>query len=166
MPFIASDPPDGINPAVRRIFWGFGILAAAGLLGAVIVPLVPLIVFLNSIPPTNWDVVQWKGSDCQLTDHRPRWNHNGFVAVFREANCPGPLAQGTYYHVIFVHSSSKPNTRDNMAFQYTPSFSMNPPFPMLTWTGPSELTIRVRSDIDGIEIKKNEVDGIAVTYKL
>ena len=87
---------------------------------------------LATTKPPNWDVVVAEGSDCQLKDHPPLSNRQGLVAVLREANCPGDLAQGTAYNVVFVHRADESNTRDNIAFQYTPGFEGNIPSPLPT----------------------------------
>jgi len=124
--------------------------------------------FLATTKPPNWDVVKAKGSDCQLSDHKPLPNGRGMVAVVREANCPGDFAQGTSYNVVFLHPIGQPNTRENLVFQCTPGFEgdVYSPVTNLLWQGPTSLHITAPGVIEEIQVQKTVVKGIILSYKL
>ena len=123
---------------------------------------------LATLRPLNWDVVEPKGSDCQLTDAPAIRNKQGVEAVLRFANCPGDFAQGTAYNVVFVHAFGQPNARSNLVFQYTPGFegdNESPPS-KLAWKGRRSLEITAPGVIDSIEVQKDEIFQVRLTYKL
>jgi hypothetical protein len=145
-------------------------ILAAVALAAALVFFPALIIIANGLigPPPNWDVVVAKGSDCQLSDHPPTRNHNGIVAILRDANCPGEFAQGTSYEVIFVHRADEANTSDNLAFQYTPGFEGNTlsPLPALVWKSSTLLEVTAPGVIEDIKVQKTDVSGIRLSYRL
>lgn len=125
-------------------------------------------IYMIATVRVNWDVVNAKGSDCQLVDRRWVKNGNGLVAVLRDANCPGPLAQGTGYNVIFLHKAGEPNTKENIVFQYTPGFERNElaPYPTIAWNGTSRLEIHAPGVIERIVVQRDSLAGVHVQYKL
>lgn len=151
--------------------WGLGIFVAAAVFLYFGLPMA-LRLFLNIlIPPVNWDVITAKGSDCQLTDHRPVSNHSGLVAVVREANCPGPFAQGTGYYIVFVHPQGQPNTQGNLVFQYTPALRGDgswelSPLPKVVWASSTSLMVTSLGSIDRFVVQKDSIGPVRVTYRL
>lgn len=123
---------------------------------------------LTTTRPPNWDVIHARGSDCQFKDHQALSNHHDTVAILREANCPGLLAQGTIYNVIFVHSARQANDRNNLAFQYTPGFVgyKLSPLPKIAWTSPTLLAVSVSGVIEVIQVQRMEVGRTKLSYKL
>jgi hypothetical protein len=160
---------------VRAAIVHWPLLLAIGVGAATLVYLAPLLYFTFGLfyfiaisRPPNWDVVEPKGSDCHLTDEPALRNHGGVEAVLRFANCPGDFAQGTAYDVVFVHPFGSPNSKSNLAFQYTPGFegSDESPPPKIAWKGAKSLEISVPGITDSIKVQKDEVSSVQVTYKL
>ncbi|MGA7093567.1 MAG: hypothetical protein WCB01_15220 [Candidatus Cybelea sp.] len=152
------------------LWWlaGFAVsIGALVLIGPYVNSVVDFFQMLATVRPLNWDVVEAKGSDCQLRDHPAFNNNHGMVAV-REANCPGYFAQGTAYNVVFVHSTGEANDRDNLAFQYTPGFEGNTPSPLPTviWKSATLLEITAPGVIEDIKVQKTDVSGIRLSYSL
>lgn len=163
--------PYGMRRDWRRLTLWFMALAVIG--GFVVAW--PAIYFLGGLSyylattkPPNWDVVQAKGSDCQLSDHKPLPNGRGMVAVVREANCASDFAQGTSYNVVFVHRADEANTKANLVFQYTPGFQgdVYSPVTKLLWQSSTSLHITAPGVIEEIQTQKPEFNGVSLSYTL
>jgi hypothetical protein len=105
---------------------------------------------------------------CQLKDLRAVPNHKGYVAILRDVNCPGPLAQGSGYFVVFVHKAGEPNTKQNLVLQYEPGFQgrvMSGP-PRIMWTGDMSLKIGETGVIEELDKKERQFDGVGIAYSL
>ncbi len=153
------------------LWWvaGFAVLAGAlVLIGPYVYFVVGFFFMLATARPLNWDVVEAKGSDCQLRDHPAINNNHGMVAVLREANCPGYLAQGTAYNVVFVHATGEANDRDNLAFQYTPGFEGNTPSPLpeVIWKSATLLEVTAPGVVEDVKVQKTDISGIRLSYTI
>lgn len=156
------------KPSLKLVLLALGFLTGAGVLCAFGYVVLPWVWFYKTLPPLNWDVVEAKGSDCQLFDHRPLSNGRGIVAVLREANCPGYMSQGTEYYVIFIHGVGKANTKDNLVFQYTPGFkgyTILPP-PKLVWRNQDRLEVTSPGVIERIVVQRPRESDVSVRYSL
>jgi hypothetical protein len=108
------------------------------------------------------------GSSCQLRNLATVANHVGNVAVIRDVNCPGLLAQGEYYYAVFVHKNGAANSAANLVFQYAPGFThyrVSPP-PAIVWQGPFALRIIASGILENILIQKYRIGDVKVSYHL
>jgi hypothetical protein len=149
--------------AVGTILGGSVVIAAS----IAVVGICLLVRWILTGPPI--DVVgnaNGASQTCQLKDLRAFPNHQGDVAVLREANCPGALAQGSAYFVVFVHKGHEPNARQNIAFQFEPGFQgqLMSPAPTVVWTGDSSLEITELGVIEEVVIQRECVEGTRVKY--
>ena len=116
------------------------------------------------------DVIGHDGvsTTCQLHDHRPVGNGQGYVAILREANCPEPLAQGVAYYVVFVHPGDEPNGANNLVFQYEPGDVGDAPSPLPTvkWVNSATVSITAPGVLTAIQRQRADVGHVKVTYSL
>ena len=104
---------------------------------------------------------------CILKDLRSVPSHKGYVAILRDVNCPGILAQGSGYLAIFVHKAGEANTKSNLAFQYAPDDEDRPEqLPTIRWVGETLLKITQSGRIDELVKQRNRIGAIDIEYSL
>ena len=107
-------------------------------------------------------------STCQLRDIGATTGGKGDVAILRDANCPGALAQGSAYYVVFVHRIGEANASKNMAFQYEPGFigDRESPAPTIVWKTDSSLHIVAPGLLERVVKMRRNVEGITLDYNV
>jgi hypothetical protein len=105
---------------------------------------------------------------CQLKDISSTPNGDGLVAITREVNCPGDLAQGSGYFAVFVHKIGAASTKENLVFEYEPGFAgniMSGP-PIVSWKSHALLTIKETGIIAELDTMSHKVGSINISYFL
>ena len=123
------------------------------------------------LTPVHFDAIgdaSGHSSTCQLSRLYSATSSAGTEAIVRDANCPGKLAQGTSYYLVVIHARAIANSKDNLAFQYTPGFIENveAPPPRIAWNGASRLTITATGPFERITVLRTKISGVRVDYTL
>jgi hypothetical protein len=142
-----------------------------GLLIAFVIFAIPVALASWLESPPSPDVVgnEAGGSpDCQLKDMRTVPNHRGEESTLRYANCPGALAQGSGYYVVFVHRVGEPNTASNLVFQYEPGFwgKTLSPAPAIVWTDEASLRVSASGVLDRVVRQRPHIGRVDIDYYL
>jgi|SRR5580700_3306829 hypothetical protein len=128
-----------------------------------------LCLFVHLRMPVHQDVfgdTNGRSTTCQLSTVSTLANHSGDLAVVRVASCPGELAIGDVYYLIFVHKIDERLAPQNLVFQYEPSL-LNPelsPPPRLTWMGDNVLKIKAEGVSERVVLRRSRIGGVTLLY--
>lgn len=154
-----SKVASGVLSVIRHLAIGAVILAA---------PLFVLyIAGLASDPIGDPHELGIGGPVCDAREEVSLANGSGYVAELRHTFCDFGFAQGSDSYYLFVHRSGAENARGNLVLRYVATNRGMTEPPKISWSGPAEVSVSLRSDDVGNLTKKlSNIDGVAIRYAI